>query len=146
MSPAANLKSDWGMEPCGGTGASSEENLLKNSSMPSFEATPMLYMLTKSKMTWLFARVVERSQSVLNLLTHEEAMGFDQELRDLRAQHPPLLCMRSFQESARDPANIIMQRLGLEMMFLRATACSAYQLCVSAAAERGKSFEFQLGP
>lgn len=33
--------------------------------------------------------------------------------------HPPLLQMRSFQESARDPANLIMQRLGLEMVYLR---------------------------
>lgn len=88
-------------------------------SRPTFEATPMSYMITKSKMTFLFGRIVERSQSVTNPPTYEETMRADTELRETRAQHPPLLQMRPFSASARDPANLIMQRLGLEMMFLR---------------------------
>ncbi|EGP92110.1 fungal specific transcription factor [Zymoseptoria tritici IPO323] len=88
-------------------------------SRPAFEATPMSYMITKSKMTFLFGRIVERSQSVSNPLSYDETLKFDAELREARSQHPPLLLMRSFQESARDPANLIMQRLGLEMVYLR---------------------------
>lgn len=88
-------------------------------SRPAFEATPMSYMIAKSKMTFLFGRIVERTGSLTNAPTYEETMRFDQELREGRATHPPLLQMRSFQESARDPANLIMQRLGLEMVYLR---------------------------
>ena len=88
-------------------------------SRPNFEATPMSYMIAKSKMTFLFGHIVERVASITNPPTYDETMKFDQELREARATHPPLLQMRSFQESARDPANLIMQRLGLEMVYLR---------------------------
>ncbi|KAF2172528.1 hypothetical protein M409DRAFT_63187 [Zasmidium cellare ATCC 36951] len=88
-------------------------------SRPTFEATPMSYMITKAKMTFLFGRIVERAASVTNPPSYEETLKFDNELRETRSQHPPLLQMRSFQESARDPANLIMQRLGLEMVYLR---------------------------
>lgn len=88
-------------------------------SRPTFEATPMSYMIAKSKMTFLFGRIVERTQSINNPPTYEETMKFDTELREARSTHPPLLQMRGFQESARDPANLIMQRLGLEMVYLR---------------------------
>ncbi|KXL47363.1 hypothetical protein M433DRAFT_82246 [Acidomyces richmondensis BFW] len=88
-------------------------------SRPTFEATPMSYMIAKSKMTFLFGDIVERSQSLSNPPSYEEVMKFDAKLREQRSTHPPLLQMRSFQESARDPANLIMQRLGLEMVYLR---------------------------
>ncbi|KAI5369487.1 hypothetical protein Slin15195_G003630 [Septoria linicola] len=88
-------------------------------SRPAFEATPMSYMITKSRMTFLFGRIVERAQSVTSPPSYEETLKFDAELREMRSQHAPLLQMRSFQESARDPANLIMQRLGLEMVYLR---------------------------
>lgn len=88
-------------------------------SRPTFEATPMSYMITKATMTFIFGQIVERSQSVSNPPSYEETLKRDAELREIRSQHPPLLQMRSFQESARDPANLIMQRLGLEMVYLR---------------------------
>lgn len=88
-------------------------------SRPVFEATPMSYMITKAKMVYLFGRIVERSQSVSNPPSYDETLKFDAELREARSSHPPLLQMRSFQESARDPANLIMQRFGLEMVYLR---------------------------
>ena len=88
-------------------------------SRPNFEATPMSYMIAKSKMTFLFGSIVERTGSITSPPGYDETMKFDQELREVRSTHPPLLQMRSFQESARDPANLIMQRLGLEMVYLR---------------------------
>lgn len=88
-------------------------------SRPSFEATPMSYMIAKSKMAFLFGRIVERTQSITNAPSYEEVMKFDAELREARSTHPPLLQMRPFSESARDPANLIMQRLGIEMVYLR---------------------------
>lgn len=88
-------------------------------SRPAFEATPMSYMITKSRMTFLFGQIVEHTQSVTNPPSYEETLKYDTELREMRCQHPPLLKMRTFQESARDPANLIMQRLGLEMVYLR---------------------------
>ncbi|KAK4560808.1 hypothetical protein LTR86_005388 [Recurvomyces mirabilis] len=88
-------------------------------SRPTFEATPMSYMIAKYGMTHLFGQIVERTQSLTDPMSYEQTMKFDQDLRQLRSTHPPLLQMRSFQESARDPANLIMQRLGLEMVYLR---------------------------
>ncbi|KAK6440999.1 hypothetical protein LTR95_002782 [Oleoguttula sp. CCFEE 5521] len=88
-------------------------------SRPSFEATPMTYMIAKSKMTFLFGKLVERVQSLTDPPSYEETMKFDQDLREMRAAHPPLLRMRSFHDSSRDPANLIMQRLGLELIYLR---------------------------
>ena len=96
-----------------------EDMAVLPASRPCFEATPMSYMIAKSKMTFLFGRVVERTQSIGNLPSYEETMQFDAELREGRSAHPPLLQMRRFQESARDPANLIVQRLGLEMVYLR---------------------------
>lgn len=88
-------------------------------SRPSFEATPMTYMIAKSRMTFTFGQIVERTGSLTNQPSYEETMSFDQQLRDIRASHPPLLQMRTFQDSARDPANLIMQRIGLELVYLR---------------------------
>jgi hypothetical protein len=88
-------------------------------SRPAFEATPMSYMIAKTKMTQHFGCIVERVQSLTNPPSYEEVMKFDQDLREARSTHPPLLQMRSFQESARDPANLILQRIGLEMVYLR---------------------------
>nr|POF26319.1 putative transcriptional regulatory protein [Quercus suber] len=88
-------------------------------SRPLFEATPISYMRAKSSVAQLFGVIVERIQSVTNPPTYEETMKWDGDLREVRQGHPPLLQMRSFQESARDPANLIMQRLGLEMVYLR---------------------------
>ncbi|EMC93665.1 hypothetical protein BAUCODRAFT_53895, partial [Baudoinia panamericana UAMH 10762] len=88
-------------------------------SRPTFEATPMSYGIAKGTMTRLFGRVVDRCQSITEPPSYDEVMKFDQELREARSTHPPLLQMRSFHESARDPANLIMQRIGLEMVYLR---------------------------
>lgn len=88
-------------------------------SRPTFEATPMSYMIAKTKMTLIFGRILERVQSITDPPSYEEVMKFDHELREARSTHPPLLKMRPFQESARDPANLIMQRLGLELVYLR---------------------------
>lgn len=96
-----------------------EDMAVLPTSRPSFEATPMTYMIAKSRMTFTFGQIVERTGSLTNQPTYEETMSFDQQLRDIRASHPPLLQMRSFQDSARDPANLIMQRIGLELVYLR---------------------------
>jgi hypothetical protein len=88
-------------------------------SRPAFEATPMTYMIAKSRITFTFGQIVERTGSLTNQPSYEETMSFDQQLRDIRASHPPLLQMRSFPDSARDPANLIMQRIGLELVYLR---------------------------
>ncbi|QIW98198.1 hypothetical protein AMS68_003716 [Peltaster fructicola] len=88
-------------------------------SRPAFQATPMTYMIAKSNITYLFGRIVERVQSITDPPSYEETMRFDRELREVRSMHPQLLQMRSFNESARDPANLIMQRIGLELVYLR---------------------------
>ncbi len=46
-------------------------------SRPNFEATPMSYMISKSKMTFLFGRMVERTGSITTPPGYDETMKFD---------------------------------------------------------------------
>ena len=88
-------------------------------SRPQSEATPMSYMIAKSTIVFLLGRIVERVSSIEKPLGYEEVMALDQELRDARSTCPPQLQMQPHQESAHNPANVLMQRLGLEMAYLR---------------------------
>lgn len=88
-------------------------------SRPELEITPMSYMIAKARLTFCFGRIVDRTQSIHLPPTYEEIMQFDTQLREARAQTPPHLQLRSMQESFHDPANLIMQRYGLELIYLK---------------------------
>lgn len=88
-------------------------------SRPESEITPMSYMIAKARLTFCFGRIVDRTQSIHLPPTYDDIMQFDTQLREARAQIPPHLLMRSMQDSFHDPANLIMQRYGLELIYLK---------------------------
>ncbi|GAB7357265.1 hypothetical protein MBLNU459_g8238t1 [Dothideomycetes sp. NU459] len=88
-------------------------------SRPESEITPMSYMIAKARLIFCFGRIVDRTQSIHLPPTYEEIMQFDAQLREARAQTPPHLQLRSMQDSFNDPANLIMQRYGLELIYLK---------------------------
>ncbi|KAF2146560.1 uncharacterized protein K452DRAFT_67460 [Aplosporella prunicola CBS 121167] len=96
-----------------------EEMKVLPSSRPLSEATPCSYMITKARLVYAFAKVVEESQ-VLSCTSYDGITKLDQRLRELHASTPPHLQMRSMEESARDPATLIMQRFSLELLYLKA--------------------------
>jgi hypothetical protein len=87
-------------------------------SHPDTEATPVSYLITKTRMVSLFGEVVELTSS-LTCSSYEEIMKLDQQLRELRASIPPHLALRSMEESARDTSTLIMQRFTLDLLYLK---------------------------
>ncbi|PNS18573.1 hypothetical protein CAC42_5112 [Sphaceloma murrayae] len=88
-------------------------------SRPDSEPTPMSYMSSKSRLASVFGRIIERLGSVTNPPSYDEAMELDKSLKESRASFPPHLRMRPLHDSMNEPANIIMQRFGLELLYLK---------------------------
>ncbi|KAL1634399.1 hypothetical protein SLS56_002409 [Neofusicoccum ribis] len=96
-----------------------EEMKMLPLSRPSSEATPCSYMITKARLIYGFSEVVEKSQ-VLSCTSYDGITKLDQRLREIHADTPPHLQMRSMEDSARDPATLIMQRFSIELLYLKA--------------------------
>ncbi|KAI9719133.1 MAG: hypothetical protein M1828_006315 [Chrysothrix sp. TS-e1954] len=85
-------------------------------SRPLSERTPMSFMIVSSHFTFVLARIIETSSSIA-LMPYEETTKLDGELREVRAQIPPLLQLKSREDSALDPASLIMQRFTLDLLY-----------------------------
>ena len=85
-------------------------------SRPRSAPTPVSYMIAKAETAFAFGQVVERSHSV-NACSYEEVMRLDATLRAVRAQLPAHLRLRPLEESAMDPAALIMQRFNLSILY-----------------------------
>ena len=106
-------------------------------SRPDNEPTPVSYMIAKSKLISRFGKIVDRITSVVNLPSYEEIMDLDSQLREEHANLPPFLQMRAMHETSPiDSADIIMQRYGLELLYLKS-------LCVLHRRYVGKGRESQ---
>ena len=78
--------------------------------------TPISYMIAKAETTFTFGKVVEQSHS-LDACSYEMVMKHDANLRGIRAHIPPHLRLRPLEESPMDPANLIMQRFNLSILY-----------------------------
>ncbi|KAI9876178.1 MAG: hypothetical protein M1830_007079 [Pleopsidium flavum] len=85
-------------------------------SRPRTEPTPVSYMIAKSEIAFAFGKIVEQSQS-LNACSYEDIMKHDANLREVRAQYPPHLRLRSLEDSIMDPTALIMQRFSLSILY-----------------------------
>ena len=79
---------------------------------PPNEATPVTFMIAKARLAFAFGRVLEHVQSIQHS-PYEEVMKIDNGLREVRDSLPEHLKVRSMQESALDPAALIMSRFGV---------------------------------
>ncbi|KAI9694440.1 MAG: hypothetical protein M1822_000056 [Bathelium mastoideum] len=88
-------------------------------SRPVHEATPVSYMATKARVAQVFGKIVEAVQTLCPP-PYDDIMKLDEDLRRVRAGMPSHLAFREISESARDPANLIMQRYSLELQYQKA--------------------------
>ncbi|KAI9835017.1 MAG: hypothetical protein M1837_003975 [Sclerophora amabilis] len=87
-------------------------------SRPSTEPTPISYMITKSGLAYVFGKIVEQTSSLVST-PYERVMELNDELMRARTSMPPHLQMRSIEQSISDPANLIMQRFNLDLLYLK---------------------------
>lgn len=88
-------------------------------SRPDTEQTPVSYCIAKAHIAQLFGRITDRLANVSPPITYEEVMKLDSQLRQTRANLPPHLRLRPLRESSSEPATTIMQRFGLELLYLK---------------------------
>ncbi|KAF2232309.1 hypothetical protein EV356DRAFT_517607 [Viridothelium virens] len=86
---------------------------------PSHEATPVSYMASKARLAVVFGKVVEAVQTLCPP-SYDDILKLDEDLRRIRGETPPHLAFRAISDSSRDPANLIMQRYSLELMYQKA--------------------------
>ncbi|KAI9681156.1 MAG: hypothetical protein M1817_002438 [Caeruleum heppii] len=101
----------------------SEEMTHHPPSRSATEPTPVSYMIANARTSFAFGDVVELVQSIKPVSRpsyYEEVMRLDYELRNLRESIPPHLRMRPMEDSVMEPANLIMQRFNLELLYLKA--------------------------
>ncbi len=84
-------------------------------SRPYTEPTPVSYMIIKASLAIAFGRILEQPQSITS--PYENVMKLDNSLRENLATMPPHLRIRSMDESAMDPAHLIMQRINLDLLY-----------------------------
>lgn len=82
---------------------------------PNEEPTPITYLIAKARLSFVFGRVLERTQS-LATASYETVMEVDNELRNAREMVPQLLRFRPIQESTRDPVSLIISRFNVRKL------------------------------
>lgn len=82
------------------------------------ELTPSSYMRAKLRITRIFADASELSHATIPP-SHEEMMELDVKLEEARAQIPPLLQMPDISELVTDPAEQLMCRFNLDLLYLK---------------------------
>ncbi|RYO76635.1 hypothetical protein DL766_003741 [Monosporascus sp. MC13-8B] len=88
-------------------------------SRPATEATSTLYLNYKSRLCRLLRRVIRYSMAI-HPISYQEIIALDGELRRYHDQIPPSLQLRPIRSySFTDTTPAIMQRLMLEMMYLK---------------------------
>jgi hypothetical protein len=90
---------------------------------PSTEPTPVSYMITKGHIAAEFGAILEEINTINGKPpAYEDILNRDNRLRDLRNNMAPHLRMRPIEECTHDPASLLMQRFGLELMWQK-TVC-----------------------
>lgn len=87
-------------------------------SRPEQEATPTLFLINRTRLTYKLGEAVELTDT-LTCSSYEEVMKLDGEARELHEKISPHLNMRSMDDSARDPSTLIMQRFTLDLLYLK---------------------------
>ena len=102
-------------------------------SRPTTELTPMSYMVAYCQLTFMFGKILEETQ-MLKQLSYDEIMKLDTELRHVSALVPSHLQHQSAEDSTLDPANLIMQRYSLDLLYHK-SQCALHRKYLSRARE-----------
>ena len=95
-----------------------EDTTILPPSRPDTELTPILYGIAKCRVASLW-KIVDSVSTDIQMCPYEEVSQIDQSIRDARLCLPPVLRWTLMAESVTDPLNIIIQRLWLEIYFLK---------------------------
>ena len=83
---------------------------------PSSEATPVSYMIAKSRLAFGFGRVLEEINGIHGR-KHDEIMKIDRGLRDIFASIPEHLKLRPMSEQSLSPITLIMAQYSLATVY-----------------------------
>ncbi|KAM9885608.1 hypothetical protein VD0002_g1509 [Verticillium dahliae] len=86
---------------------------------PLTERTPALYTIVKSRLVVAFGDILARMAD-RDSPTYGEVLRLNDQLEKAHEDIPPVLRARSFSLSIGDPIDLIMQRLWIELMYLKA--------------------------
>ncbi|UKZ61401.1 uncharacterized protein TrAtP1_002666 [Trichoderma atroviride] len=86
---------------------------------PMVERTPVTYAIVKSKLMSVFGRIAQRSYSATDT-KHEDVAQLDEQLQIAHNSLPAFLRIRTMNMSIMDPADLIMQRYNLELLYQKA--------------------------
>jgi hypothetical protein len=85
-------------------------------SRPAIDQTPMLYYRSKGCVQQVFRRIARYALSP-RMPSYEEIMKLDAELHATHGVIPPSLRWKPLMEAITDDAHLILQRLGIELMY-----------------------------
>lgn len=87
-------------------------------SRPLSDATPMVYTIVKSGIMAVFKKITAHAQS-LTTVPYEKTIVLDAEMREAYHCVPERLKRRDINRSFMDPANLILDRCTIELLYLK---------------------------
>ncbi|KAL4883726.1 fungal-specific transcription factor domain-containing protein [Aspergillus karnatakaensis] len=88
-------------------------------SRPPSEPTPLSYLITKARLSYVLGQAIEQTSSFQNS-SYDKVMEMDAELRRVRDMIPEHLLVRPIEESPLDPLVLIMSRFSVMSVYHRA--------------------------
>ena len=90
---------------------------------PLSEPTPVSFIITKAQFSFEFGTILEEGNAVSGKsINYEEVVKRDNRLRELKSNMAPHLRLRPIEECTHDPANLLMQRFSLDLLWQK-TMC-----------------------
>ncbi|OTB16195.1 hypothetical protein K445DRAFT_59509 [Daldinia sp. EC12] len=87
-------------------------------SRPETELTPVLYIITRSRVSRTWEKVRDIATDTIPH-KYEEILAMEKRVQDDQLRIPPALKMRPIHLSITDPPHLVMQRIWLDICFLR---------------------------
>ncbi|KAL3478995.1 fungal-specific transcription factor domain-containing protein [Aspergillus californicus] len=88
-------------------------------SRPPSEPTPLSFLITKSRLSYVLGQAIEQTSSFQNT-SYDSVLEMDAELRRVRDMVPEHLLVRPIEESPRDSLVLIMSRFSVMSVYHRA--------------------------
>lgn len=85
-------------------------------SRPPNEPTPICFLITKARLSYAFAHVIEHTSSV-HSGSYDKILEIDAELRRARDMVPEHLMVRPMEECPQDQSSLIMSRFSVSLAF-----------------------------
>jgi hypothetical protein len=96
------------------------------------EPTPVSYMIAKAQICFEFGEILEELNAVNKGVPYEDILKRDNRLRDLKMNMAPHLRLRPIEECTHDPATLLMQRFGLDILWQK-TMCVLHRKYIARA-------------